>query len=276
MDRSQDKDNNMTRQRALLIDITRCVGCEACTYACKEANNLPDTEETTLSATAFTVLEERGEFYVRKLCRHCADPSCASACPVGAFVKTPEGPVIYDGDKCMGCRYCMIACPFQVPRYEWDKRAPLVRKCIMCHDRIKNGGVTACSEACTEEATIFGYRDDLLALARQRIADNPDDYIHHVYGEKEVGGTNVLFLASVAFAQLGLREDLGDDALPQLTWEALKSVPNILSSGGIALAGLWWLINRRVTVDKLRQQTGQKHPSPVAPNGGPHRERTSK
>lgn len=250
----------MDRQRALLIDITRCIGCGVCAEACKTANGLPPQVETQLSATAYTVVEQKGDYFIRKMCRHCQEPTCVSVCPVGAFVKTAEGPVIYEGEKCIGCRYCMTACPFAVPRYEWTKKAPLVRKCTMCYERVKAGKMTACAEACPEGATVFGYRDELLAEARRRISANPDGYFKHIYGESEVGGTNVLFLAPVQFADLGFRTDLGDIALPNLTWEALEKIPNFVVASGVILGGLWWLINRRATVDQLRHETGQKHP----------------
>ncbi len=250
----------MSRQRALLIDIARCVGCGACTDACREQNGLPQVEDKDLTANSYTVLQERGDYYVRKLCRHCVEPTCVSVCPVGAFTKTPEGPVTYDGSKCIGCRYCMMACPFDVPRYEWDSRAPLVSKCIMCHERVKEGGQTACAEACPAEATTYGYRDELIEEAHRRIRENPDDYYDHVYGEHEVGGTNVLFLSPVNFAELGFRTDLGDGSLPELTWDALKKIPNLITASGVALAGIWWLVNRRASVDQLRHQCGQRHP----------------
>lgn len=250
----------MSRQRALLVDITRCVGCGACTEACREQNGLPDVEDTDLSPNSFTVVQEKGDYYVRKLCRHCVNPTCASVCPVGAFTKTEEGPVIYDGTKCIGCRYCLMACPFEVPRYEWDKTAPLVSKCIMCYDRIKAGEQTACAEACPAGATTFGYRDELIEEAHRRIKESPGDYYNHVYGEHEVGGTNVLFLSPVKFEDLGFRTDLGTVALPELTWEVLKGLPNLVTAGGVALAGVWWLVNRRVTVDTLRHESGEKHP----------------
>jgi formate dehydrogenase iron-sulfur subunit len=265
----------MDRQRALLIDITRCIGCGACAEACKQTNGLPPEPEKQLSATAFTVLHEKGDHYVRELCRHCQQPTCVSVCPVGAFVKTPEGPVIYDGEKCIGCRYCMTACPFAVPRYEWTKRAPLVRKCVMCYDRVKEGKMTACSEACPAEATVFGWRDELLAEARRRINENPDGYFNSIYGEHEVGGTNVLFLSPVNFADLGFRTDLGNAALPPLTWEVLAKIPNFVVASGVVLGGLWWLINRRATVDQLRHQTGERHPSDPGQLGTSSRDRQS-
>ncbi|MBI5866796.1 MAG: 4Fe-4S dicluster domain-containing protein [candidate division Zixibacteria bacterium] len=250
----------MDRQRALLIDITRCVGCGACSEACKTANKLPPETEKTLSATAYTVVQEKGDYFVRDLCRHCQQPTCVSVCPVGAFEKTADGPVTYDGDKCIGCRYCMTACPFSIPRYEWTSRAPLVRKCIMCSERVKEGKMTACSEACPAEATVFGWRDELIADAHRRISENPDGYYNLVYGENEVGGTNVLFLSPVNFADLGFPTNLGNAALPPLTWEVLEKIPNFVVASGVILGGLWWLINRRATVDELRHQTGESHP----------------
>src|SRR5512134_1299722 len=121
---------------AILIDTTRCVGCMACQEACKKEYGFPAGEEKELSATARTVVEEHGDYYVRRMCMHCDSPSCASVCPVGALRKTDEGPVVYDEKACMGCRYCMVACPFDVPRYEWHSTTPRVQKCTMCYDRI--------------------------------------------------------------------------------------------------------------------------------------------
>ncbi len=151
----------MPKQKAMLIDIKRCVGCLSCETACKQLHGFSPEPEPTLSDTAFTVVETRGAKFVRKICMHCNDPACASACPVGALSKTPLGPVVYNADKCIGCRYCMLACPYQVPRYQWTKLAPFVKKCDMCSERIKAGKSTACAEACPVQATIFGNRDDL-------------------------------------------------------------------------------------------------------------------
>ena len=113
-----------TRAKALLIDITRCIGCRSCELACKQAHHLPEDTEAELSSTALTVVEERQGRFVRRLCMHCQDPACVSVCPVGALQKTSRGPVLYAADRCIGCRYCMLACPFGVPRYEWDQVAP--------------------------------------------------------------------------------------------------------------------------------------------------------
>ncbi|MFH1336285.1 MAG: 4Fe-4S dicluster domain-containing protein [Candidatus Zixiibacteriota bacterium] len=236
----------MAIKKALLIDITQCIGCQACASACKEANGLPGEQEAELSDTAYTVVKEKDGVYYRRLCMHCNDPTCASVCPVRAFEKTPEGAVIYHAYKCIGCRYCMQACPFSVPTYEWKKRAPKVRKCIMCYERLKEGKITACAEACPTGATKFGDRDELIAEARKRIEENPGQYVNHIYGEKEAGGTSVLFLSSVPFETFGFPINLGDRPLPELTWAALKKVPSIVIFGGAFLYGVWWIIDRRM------------------------------
>jgi formate dehydrogenase iron-sulfur subunit len=236
--------------RAVLFDITRCIGCRSCAKACKEAHGFPgDGEETELDATTYTVVLDKGnDRYLRRMCMHCADPSCASACPVGAFTKTATGPVVYDSGKCMGCRYCMIACPFSVPRYEWSKANPVVRKCDGCLERQKEGKPTACTEACPAEATVGGTRGELLAEARKRIAENPGTYHPVIYGEHEVGGTNVLVLSPVPFEQLGMRTGLGSDPMPNLTWAALSKIPKVVVGGAIGLSAIYWITHRREEV----------------------------
>jgi len=244
----------MVKKKALLIDITLCIGCNACQAACKEVNNLSSDEEKTLSPTAYTALQEFDGVFVRRMCQHCEDPTCASVCPVGAFTKTPEGPVVYDVDKCIGCRYCMQACPFQVPRYEWSSTNPRVRKCVLCHERLKQGLPTACSEACPTGATKFGERDELIKEAYERINAEPDKYVHRIYGEHEVGGTSVLYLSSVPFENLGFNTQLQTTPLPQLTWNALSKIPGIVSVGGVMLFGIWWITNRREQVREYEEK----------------------
>ncbi|MGM0668347.1 MAG: 4Fe-4S dicluster domain-containing protein, partial [Gemmatimonadota bacterium] len=173
---------------AILIDITRCVGCEECVLACKEENDLgpdrlrPGQEAVDgLSATRYsTILRKPDDHFIRQQCRHCLEPACVSACLVGAMQKTPEGAVIYDSELCMGCRYCLVACPYGIPRYEWDEAAPLVRKCHLCYHRITEGREPACVEACPEDALLFGDRDELLQEAHRRIDQNPGRYMDHV------------------------------------------------------------------------------------------------
>ncbi len=249
----------MLKKKALLIDLTLCVGCNACQSACQEANGMPVEEEKALSPTAYTALEEYNGTFVRRLCQHCDDPTCASVCPVGAFTKMADGPVVYDAEKCIGCRYCMQACPFQVPRYEWSSTYPRVQKCVMCHGRLAAGLPTACSEACPTGATKFGDRDDLLKEAYERISAEPEKYVQKIYGEKEVGGTSVLYLSSVPFEQLGFNTSLQQTPLPQLTWNALSKIPGVVSVGGAMLFGIWWITNRRDEVRRFEEQRRNHH-----------------
>ncbi|HTP14020.1 MAG TPA: 4Fe-4S dicluster domain-containing protein [Bacteroidota bacterium] len=242
------------KRRAMLIDLTLCVGCNSCQEACKKANGLPDGEEKKLSATAYTALEEHDGVFVRRMCQHCESPTCASVCPVGAITKTPEGPVVYDESKCIGCRYCMQACPFQVPRYEWGSTSPRIRKCVFCHDRLVQGLQPACAEACPTGATKFGDRDELLAEAFRRISAEPTKYVNKVYGQNEVGGTSILYVSAVPFEQLGFKTQLDTTPLPSLTWNALSKVPGVVSVGGVLLAGIWWITNRRVEVQRYEQE----------------------
>lgn len=239
------------KSRALLFDVTRCVGCHACAKACKESHGFPGTgEETDMDAVTYTVVLDKGnDRYLRRMCMHCADPSCASACPVGAFTKTELGPVVYDSSKCLGCRYCMVACPFSVPRYEWSKVAPTVRKCDGCIERQKEGRINACAEACPAEATLAGTREEMLSEARRRIAENPAAYYPQIYGEHEVGGTNVLVLSPVPFEQLGMRVNLGNEPLPDLTWAALAKIPKVVGMGCVGLSAIYWITHRRQEVE---------------------------
>ena len=244
----------MSETAAILTDVTRCTGCEKCVKACKAEHEL-DADRAwpgqgaidDLSATRFTtILQRPGDHFVRQQCRHCLEPACVSACIVGALQQTPEGPVIYDSDRCMGCRYCLMACPYGVPRYEWDRPVPYVRKCTMCYDRLKDGRIPACVEACPEQATVFGTRDEMLAEAKRRLAEQPDKYIQHVYGEHEVGGTSVLLIADIPLDFLGWKSDLGAQALPDLTWASLKKVPAMVLGVGGLMTGLHWVIGRRM------------------------------
>jgi formate dehydrogenase iron-sulfur subunit len=189
---------------------------------------------------------------------HCADPTCASVCPVGAFQKTALGPVVYDQNKCIGCRYCMLACPFQVPTYEWSSRLPIVRKCDLCYERVSHGKPTACMEACPTGATMCGDRDQLIAEARRRIAEKPGQYYGRVYGVEEVGGTSVLFLSAVPFEQIGLKTGLPKEPLPPLTWRVLSLVPDIASAGAMLLGGVWWITHRREAVAAAERSEKEK------------------
>lgn len=236
---------------ALLIDTTRCIGCGACAVACKEQNQLPGDVEPQTSAYTWTVVQKHGDVNVRRMCMHCLKPTCASVCPVGAMTKSPEGPVVYDAKKCIGCRYCIMACPFDVPKYQWDKNVPVVAKCIMCAPRLAKGQPTACASVCPTGATTFGDRDALIEQAHQRIAEHPGRYHDHVYGVEEAGGTSVLMLSSVPFGQLGFRGNLPKQALPDYTWAVLSHVPDIVGVGATLLYGVYWITKRREYVRRV-------------------------
>lgn len=256
-------------KKGILFDSTLCVGCGACYQACKEKNDLPQTTADyladDLSARTYTVVNRRNGRFIRQMCMHCDTPTCASVCPVGALVKTPAGPVLYNEDKCMGCRYCMQACPFGVPRYEWDSALPRVRKCTLCSDRVAAGLATACATVCPTGATKFGDRDELIEEAKARIRANPDKYVNHIYGVEEVGGTSVLLLSDVPFESLGYRTNLSKEPLPLLTWNVLQHIPNLVSVGGVLMGGIWWITNRRTEVQRAaREQKLRKEREDVA------------
>ena len=238
--------------KAILYDSTLCIGCRACEGGCAERWGLPYNDkvaaEEKISAHKLTAVETHGDRFCRRLCMNCLEPACVSVCPVGALEKTQLGPVTYDAAKCMGCRYCMQACPFQVPSYEWNQRLPKMRKCDMCYPRQSQGKVTACSEVCPVGATITGDRDAMITEARQRIAAKPDAYFDRIYGLKEAGGTSVLYLSAVPFEQIGLRTGVPQEALPETTWRVLELLPDIVSTGAVLLGGIWWITNRRAEV----------------------------
>lgn len=247
---------------AILTDITKCIGCLKCVSACKEANNLGREvpriwqKDDGLSARNWTsVIQKPDNHYIRKQCRHCLQPACVAACPVGALHKTPEGPVVYDKYKCLGCRYCMMACPYGIPRYDWDQTVPYVEKCILCYSRLKDGRQPACTEACPEHATIFGDRDELLREARRRISENPGKYINRVWGEHEVGGASVLYISDIDLGFLAVKPDLGPKPLPSTTALAMKSVPFAFVGMGAFMYGLSWIIKRRI---KLQEENDKK------------------
>ncbi len=246
---------------AILTDTTKCVGCNECVIACKKVNHLKNDiprrwdADDGLSARNWTSVIGKGDDdYVRKQCRHCLEPACVSACPVGAMHKTEIGAVVYDSSKCLGCRYCMMACPFGIPRYDWDSIVPYVRKCILCYDRIKSGGQPACTEACPAKATIFGDRDEIVAEAHHRIAAKPGKYVNRVWGESQVGGTSVLYISDIDLSFLTYGEPFGSKPLPQTTRVAMESVPFAFLGVGTAMAGLFWIIGRRMQLQA--EQTG--------------------
>jgi Fe-S-cluster-containing dehydrogenase component len=241
----------------VLTDTTRCIGCRACEKACAEAHGfeIPDVEndnalekERTPSEKSWTVVNryetEKGEVFVKKQCLHCWQPACASACLTNAMYKTKDGPVIWRSDKCMGCRFCMVACPFDIPKFEYHSWNPKIQKCNMCWERLEEGKKPACVQACPTDALMFGKKRDLMEIARVRIYNHPTKYVHQIYGEHEVGGTGWLYLSAVPFEQLGFRTDLGTTPYPEYTREFLYAVPVVLFGAPALLLGLRFLTEK--------------------------------
>jgi len=253
----------MLKAKGLLIDITKCVGCGECARACAEINHLPQEEAKQLSATHYTVVQSfnNDETYVRRLCMHCNEPTCVSACLVGAFTKTETGAVLYDESKCIGCRYCMQACPFEIPRYEWSSLSPRVQKCKMCYERVAAGGRTACSEACQFDATTFGDRDELIKEARKRIDENPGQYIDYIYGLKEAGGTSVMYISNIPFDKLGFPMNVPKEPIPELSWRVLSEIPRYSVAAGVVLFGINWITSRRTEVARFEAEERKKQSS---------------
>jgi formate dehydrogenase iron-sulfur subunit len=268
----------MIENPCILTDVTKCIGCEECVVACKKINALPEADPPPrpgdraggLSATRWTaVVRKPANHFVRQQCRHCLEPACVSVCPVGALQKTPEGPVIYDKNICMGCRYCMLGCPFGIPRYQWSSASPAVRKCILCYPHLESGRIDkpACISACPTQATLFGTRDEMIAEARRRLAADPGRYVQRIWGESEVGGTSVLLISDISLDFLALKdgENLSDMPLPDRTWDALKLVPIEFAGMGLLMSSIYWIIERR---RKVALQEGHAKQAEKTEGGG--------
>jgi len=211
-------------QLGVLVDTTQCVGCRRCEQACNEINDdLPRraseafqdesvfNRRRRMNAESYTVVnrypnpqDASKPVFAKFQCMHCLRPGCVSACIVGALSQQADGAVTYDSWKCIGCRYCMIACPFQVPAYEYrNSFTPKVRKCIFCFEkRLAQGGVPACVEACPMQVMTFGKRNELIHLAHESFEKHPEIYVPHLYGEDEVGGTSWMYMSSVPFDKI--------------------------------------------------------------------------
>lgn len=258
------------KRYGLLIDTTLCVGCRSCEKACNEWHHLPKPdvpfdEKSVFEKERRTTIKEyivvnRFEnpkdrltpIYRAFQCHHCNEPACATSCPVHAYTKTPEGAVIYNANVCIGCRYCMTACPFYIPTFDyWSALDPRIMKCNFCYTRITKGRRTACSEACPTGALTFGRRKDLIELGRQRIEQNRDKYIDHIYGETEAGGTTMMYLSAVPFDRLGLPTDLPHTPLIEKTEGFLSAVPVVLTVWPALFSMVYASVRHR---DKLNEK----------------------
>ncbi len=235
---SEKSNENVIEFQGMLYDSTRCLGCRACERVCAKAHDLPEpTDELKpgvlrkTSESQRTVINNcitsKGELFVKKQCMHCNEPACTAACLTQAMYKTKEGPVIWRADKCMGCRYCMVSCPFDVPKFEFHSANPKIQKCDLCYDRLKEGKIPSCAEACPGDALTFGTRRELIEEARKRIFENPKDYVNEIYGENVAGGTGFLYLAAVPPNELGFNTKLQNSSYPALTKGFLYSVPSV-------------------------------------------------
>ena len=253
----------------VLVDLTKCVGCRSCEAACNKEHGFPPPSEPFDDMSVFDRIDRNGQkrrtdenaftvvnrydppgaaapVYRKMQCNHCNEPSCLTSCFVNAYTKTEQGAVVYNGDVCVGCRMCMTACPFYVPAYSYSSATnPLIVKCNFCHDsRLVRGRPPACVEACPQEALTFGHRKELIRIARQRIRQQPERYVDHIYGEKEVGGTAWMYLSSVPFDQVGFDTTLQTEPIINNVKEFLGMVPMVLAIWPALFAGIHLLSTR--------------------------------
>jgi Fe-S-cluster-containing dehydrogenase component len=245
----------------LLYDATVCIGCKACVAACAEANDTPpdtrgdglhqaptDLNDLTRNVIKLYKSEDGSQFsFVKRQCMQCLDPSCAAGCPFQALHKDPEsGIVTWSSEKCIGCRYCTITCPYHVPRFQWMGFNPRVTKCELCSHRLEKGLKPGCTSVCPTGAVIFGPRTVLLRDAKQRIHDNPGRYYQNrVYGENDNGGTQALYLSAVPFAKLGLPE-LGPESVPARTLRWQRRFYQYFALPAVLYAALVEVIRRNL------------------------------
>ena len=253
----------------VLVDLTRCVGCRTCEAACNKEQNLPAPKVPFNDMSVYDWRSEEGQqrrtdenhytvvdryqpagvnhpLYRKVQCNHCNEPACLTACFVHAYTKTKEGAVIYNSKVCVGCRTCMVACPFRIPTFAYSSATdPVIKKCVFCYDtRLKYGKPPACVEACPQQALTFGHRKDLIKIGHDRIRANPDKYVDHIYGEKEIGGTSWMYLSSVPFSQMGFDTTLGKEPIIGHVQDFLATVPVVLTVWPALFTGFHLLAKR--------------------------------
>jgi Fe-S-cluster-containing dehydrogenase component len=262
----------------VLVDLTKCVGCRSCEAACNKEQGLPPPDkpfdDTSVfdehrhgglkrrtSEKAYTVVNrydtEKGPVFRKFQCNHCNEPACLTSCFVNAYTKTKEGAVVYDPKVCVGCRTCMIACPFYVPAYSYSSAInPVIKKCIMCYDtRLKFGKPPACVEACPQEVMTFGKRKDLIKMGHEKIKFKPEKYVDHIYGENEVGGTAWMYLSGVPFEQAGFDTHLGTQPIISYVKDFLAIVPMVLCIWPALFTGFHLLANRKEARKSAEQKS---------------------
>ena len=259
----------------VLVDLSRCVGCRSCEAACNKEQKLPAPEKPfndfsvfdemhhgqkrRTDETRYTIVNRydipgREHPLFRKIqCNHCLEPACLTSCFVNAYTKTPEGAVIYDSTVCVGCRTCMVACPFYIPTFRYSSAfKPRIMKCVFCYDtRLTKGLPPACVEACPQEALTFGRRTDLVAAGKQRIRENPGNYVDHLYGEHEAGGTSWMYLSPAPFEQVGIDTTVPKEPILNYVKDFLSIVPMVLTIWPALFAGFHLLATRK---DKMAEQ----------------------
>ena len=265
----------------VLVDLSRCVGCRSCEAACNKEQKLPAPEKPfndfsvfdelhhgqkrRPDETRYTVVNRydipgREHPLFRKIqCNHCQEPACLTSCFVNAYTKTPEGAVVYDSTVCVGCRTCMVACPFNIPAFRYSSAfSPRIMKCIFCHDtRLVKGSPPACVEACPQEAMTFGRRSDLVAMARQRIRENPGSYVDHIYGEHEAGGTSWIYLSPVSFEKAGFDTSVPKEPILNYVKDFLSIVPMVLTIWPALFAGIHLLAARKEKKEQPKSIEGE-------------------
>jgi len=251
----------------MLYDSTKCIGCKACVVKCKEVNKLEaDTDgyggglydaPDSLNGTTKNIIQlyktADEQSFVKKQCMHCIDPACVGACMLGALQKDKLGIVSYNVSKCVGCRYCEAVCPFNVPKFQWTSVAPRIVKCELCKERIAEGKEPGCTEVCPRKAVIYGKYTDLLDEAHRRLAAEPDKYVPKVYGEHELGGTQVLYLSHVEFEKLGFRFNQ-ERSVPDLQ----QSVSHGIYKGFVGPVALYALLGAVLFRNRNKSEDAEK------------------